>query len=671
MLTVARTFITTFDRALAGEIAAIQQRYGPSAEVLLANARALESGSAPARLYSFDLVELSPALAPHMECILKQDREDLPVTIVAVDRTKLTLTCTEPIDPDARSHRLVLVPTFLYTRLQHALKNLLEVESFSIPSALRLFGKADVQRRPQAMRFEHPELNTSQQRAIQLCCESNLAWIWGPPGTGKTTTLGHIVAELLQRGASMLITSTTNAAVDQVLARLADSTRQHLEDGHIVRVGQAQGPTFGASVQEVAARRNAELTQALARLETRYLEAGRLIQYCTLALQRLQANVQPAQLDLFAGVQTRIAVDFGPVFSTRHAELIRRYPPDFQVEIVTRRLRRLELLRTCCRTRIVKGRQLFSRQEAQVVREAQVVLTTTATLYLSPLLEDMRFDAVIVEEAGMTILPALFLCACLARDRVVIVGDPRQLPAIVQSDDPFVRRYLGKNIFEIGVSNLEISPDVVMLDVQYRMHPLIGDLVSSLYYHGRLHNDPATTSRSTIMDRPPFAGDALVIIDTEGRTICATQPGQRSRFNAQTARIAVELAVEGVRSGIASIGIITPYAEQSRLIRKLLATYTREAPQIECRTVHRFQGSERDMIILDTVDTAPFSPGVLLSGRDGAQQLVNVSISRARGKLVIIADVAYFRASAPRGAVTEMLEQALTRGQRYSLSSPR
>lgn len=671
MQTVARSFITTFEKALAGEIAAIQQRFGPSAEVLLANARALESGSSIARLYSFDLAEPSLALVPHMECTLKQDKEDLPVTIVAVERTRLTLSSTEQIDPDARSHRLVLVPTFLYTRLQDALKSLLVVEDFNIPSALRLFGKADVQRRTQTIQFEHPNLNRSQQRAIQLCCESNMAWIWGPPGTGKTTTLGHIVAVLLQSGASILITSTTNAAVDQVLAKLAVSAGKHLQDGHIVRVGQAQGPTFGASVQEVTARRNADLTHELTRLETRYYEAGRLAQYCALVLQRLQANVQPAQLDLFAATQTQTAVDFGPVFSTRYAELVRRHSPEQQVEIVSRRLRRLEILQTCCRVRIARGRQTFSRQEERVVREAQVVLTTTATLYLSPLLEDMRFDVVIVEEAGMTILPALFLCACFARDRVVIVGDPRQLPAIVQSNDPFVRKYLGKNIFEIGVSDLETSIDVVMLDVQYRMHPLIGELVSSLYYHGRLCNDPTTADRSTIMDRPPYPGDALVVVDTEGHTTCATQPGQRSRFNPETARLAVELAVEGIRSGIASIGIITPYAEQSRLIRRLLANYTREAPQIECRTVHRFQGSERDMIILDTVDTAPFPPGILLSGRDGAQQLVNVSISRARGKLVIVADVAYFRASAPQGAVTEMLEQALKRGQRYSINSPR
>ncbi len=67
------------------------------------------------------------------------------------------------------------------------------------------------------------------------------------------------------------------------------------------------------------------------------------------------------------------------------------------------------------------------------------------------------------------------------------------------------------------------------------------------------------------------------------------------------------------------------------------------------------------MIILNTVDTAPFTPGILLASsglHSAARNLVNVSISRARGKLVIVADVAYFRAAAPRSAIADVLDHA-------------
>ena len=89
--------------------------------------------------------------------------------------------------------------------------------------------------------------------------------------------------------------------------------------------------------------------------------------------------------------------------------------------------------------------------------------------------------------------------------------------------------------------------------------------------------------------------------------------------------------------------------------------------------MHRFQGSERDMIILDTVDTAPFRPGVLLTGTgpgSAARNLVNVGISRARGKLVLIADVPYFRTMAPTSAITEMFDRASSSARHVALPLP-
>ena len=78
----------------------------------------------------------------------------------------------------------------------------------------------------------------------------------------------------------------------------------------------------------------------------------------------------------------------------------------------------------------------------------------------------------------MAILPALFYAACLGHRKTVIVGDPCQLPSIVQSDEEYVRKVMGRNIFDVAVADPLCSPLVAMLDVQYRMHPLIGGLVS-------------------------------------------------------------------------------------------------------------------------------------------------------------------------------------------------
>ncbi|HSD86372.1 MAG TPA: C-terminal helicase domain-containing protein, partial [Kofleriaceae bacterium] len=100
-----------------------------------------------------------------------------------------------------------------------------------------------------------------------------------------------------------------------------------------------------------------------------------------------------------------------------------------------------------------------------------------------------------------------------------------------------------------------------------------------------------------------------------------------------------------------SIAVITPYAAQASEIRRLLAA-RRIGDAVECSTIHRFQGRECDVVILDLVDAAPMRPSALLAD---APNLLNVSISRARGKLVIVADVAYFESAAPDGIVVAML----------------
>src|SRR5205814_9785307 len=105
-------------------------------------------------------------------------------------------------------------------------------------------------------------------------------------------------------------------------------------------------------------------------------------------------------------------------------------------------------------------------------------------------------------------------------------------------------------------------------------------------------------------------------------------------------------------------------------IRALLKERAAMAKGIECSTVHRFQGQESDVVILDTVDADPMKPGVLLNERgprSSAQNLINVAISRARGKLIIVADARYVDWRAPDGVVTKMIRHALAVGCREVL----
>src|SRR5690606_7351783 len=132
--------------------------------------------------------------------------------------------------------------------------------------------------------------------------------------------------------------------------------------------------------------------------------------------------------------------------------------------------------------------------------------------HLVPAMADQRFDVLIAEEAGMATLPSLFYAACLCLRRAIVVGDPRQLPPIVQSNDEQVRRAIGRNVFEVTIADPTRSEIVAMLEVQYRMHPAIGALVGRLFYGDRLVHAADPVATQAIVARPPYPGSPVIVV---------------------------------------------------------------------------------------------------------------------------------------------------------------
>jgi superfamily I DNA and/or RNA helicase len=393
------------------------------------------------------------------------------------------------------------------------------------------------------------------------------------------------------------------------------------------------------------------------------------LEHCEKALETLSEAEAPFQKNLFGNEEPRSALpNLAKIFSQRRTTQLHCLGSMELVGLVRRRQARLLRVRELCAKGIEDRRNALARKEQQVVDGASLVLSTLTNAYFSPLMQEQRFDVVIVEEASMAILPALFYAACLGHRKTIMVGDPCQLPSIVHSDESYVRKVMGRNIFEVAVADPLSSPLVAMLDVQYRMHPIIGDLVSDLFYSGRLKHGSETATCERIAALEPYTGAPLIVLDTVGRTTCHQGAAGQSRVNVKTGKICVDLALQAVASGAGTVAIVTPYVDQARAIRSLLKERPGGVPAIECSTVHRFQGQERDVVILDTVDTDPMRPGVLLSERGpSSQNLINVAISRARGKLVIVADVKYFELRAPGSAITKMIGRALVAGHREIL----
>ncbi|MEO7096856.1 MAG: AAA domain-containing protein [Polyangiales bacterium] len=635
-------FVSAFKRGIEGEVAAMQ---ASSASFELGLTRGEELGGLR---YAFEAVATTDKLTAGAVGTLRTPRGEHPVTLVRIEDKRITLATQTPIDPTGSPIALVMAPWFLYDRLVEALDGI--GDGHGVELALTLFGKVPPVRTPTPLRCDHGALDASQRAAVQLCSDSTLAFVWGPPGTGKTVTLANVVEELLAQGKRIVLASTTNAAIDQVLAKLAP--RPWFAPGTIIRLGRSEAETFGTELSEIVDRRHGAYRSSLERLRKRVGEvdletrtARALVGELTVATAAQQSLFASGPSSLRAGALAR-------VFSPGLADAIATLGARDQRAVLELRIARLERLRTLAKARIATHAAADRDLEARIVAEARVVVCTLTTAYLSPLMTDQRFDVLIAEEAGMATLPPLFYAACLCRERVIVVGDPRQLPPIVQSDDELVRRAIGRNIFDVTVPDPEHSGVVAMLDVQYRMHPAVGALVGGLFYSGRLVHGADAAATRAIAEREPFPGRPAVVVDTGGRTTCERSAKGSSRINPASAKITANLALEAVTGGSTSVAVITPYAAHAAEIRRLLAA-RRIADTVECSTIHRFQGRECDVVILDLVDAAPMRQSALLSD---APNLLNVSISRARGKLVIVADVAYFAATAPDGIVTALLD---------------
>lgn len=545
--------------------------------------------------------------------------------------------------------QLSLSPWFLFERLQSQLKQLeSEPTERQVWAGLESFGLSEAQEIPGG-RFSSPSLNESQNGAIDNSLSHSASRIWGPPGTGKTTTLTVLVAELVSRGERVLLTSNTHAALDQVLQGVLKSEElaSLVRDGKVLRLGRCLPEHRHCQLREVTRRLHGELRLRWERAEARLQAIRERMKVIEEPLRKLQLETGPSeQLSLFESPEPQgLPLSFlQELLGEKRGTDWSRLAPSRQCELLELHVRRLKALRKSYSNRIADLRESLLEQRQHTVARATIILSTLANLTTSRWMEEQKFHNVIVEEAGMAILPAFFVACAKSEKRTVAVGDPRQLPSILTSRDPFVRHALGRNIFEVG----EVPK--AMLSTQYRMHPEIGDMVSHLAYDDQLTSARKAEEFEEWTCRDPLEGGAVAGFDLQGASVCQKLPGQSSRYNEESAGVCLKLATRAVDAGFEEVAIITPYRQQVRTLRKLLTEELRD--KVECDTVHRYQGKERAVVIVDLVDGEAFGPGTLLRDQRGAAaQLLNVALSRAQYKLFLVGELNFLCRQIPTSFV--------------------
>ena len=303
--------------------------------------------------------------------------------------------------------------------------------------------------------------------------------------------------------------------------------------------------------------------------------------------------------------------------------------------------------------------QRLAEMEASIMREARVIGTTIAKSYLQAR-EIGRFDVVVIDEASMVLLPALYFAAGLSTERVVVSGDFRQLPPILPSRQQAIHDLIGQDVFKsAGIDGKTPDPRYALLEIQYRMTDEICRLIATDMYQGRLST--AQGRKRPDGPRPPAPYDgALTIIDSSRLWPFESRNIFKSRFNLLNAllirNLVGHLASNGFLDSSQALGVCTPYAAQAKLLQKLIGDMGPDANQAKAGTVHRYQGDEKRMMILDIPESVGPSWGIGLFVQGippehvGAR-LINVAVSRAQEHLVVLANLTYLNRHLPSTAL--------------------
>lgn len=437
-------------------------------------------------------------------------------------------------------------------------------------------------------------LNTSQKEAIKKALYSDsISLIQGPPGTGKTTVIKEIIKQIISQinkfddTSRILVVSQSHTAVDNIVEGLIDMDRENLD---IIRIGRTEN--ISSKVEKA----------------------------CTMPAIRKK---------MFTEIQ-----DKANCYTVHQNELYANITDKKEID----RWNRIKEIQADWLNRCSNLETL----DYQVVKSATIIAGTCVGFLSNDFVKELDFDYVIIDEAAKATTPEL-LVSIIKSKKIVLVGDQNQLPAYADQElSPTIAKLTKEPKYRLFDVLFNVLPDThkQILTVQYRMRRNIGDLISQVFYEGRIATE--VDNKKRVHPIKKFAGKSIVWIDTsmiEKKDESKRKGGSFCNYaeNGIIKKLLEEFKKEGILSGL-DIGIITGYRGQKELIRKsvLNSGYDKLAKGIDINTLDAFQGRENDIIIYSTVRTKNSI------GFQKEKERVNVAFSRAKNLLIICGCMDFF-----------------------------
>ncbi|XP_039178858.1 probable helicase senataxin [Crotalus tigris] len=488
------------------------------------------------------------------------------------------------------------------------------------------------------------DFNQGQRRAIESAyamitqhpSSPKICLIHGPPGTGKSKVIVGLLHRILDERSGkenavqrlnakiktnrILVCAPSNAAIDNLMKKIILEFKKYREknalgncgDINLVRLGQQK--SINSEVRKFSLDDQVD----------RKINKAMLGKHQD--LQKRKEDLD-RQLDTLSRLRAMDRSENGEKKQQLEDEICQ-----------------LSKERQCLASQLKEARGRSQELKASIILESHIIcctLSTSGGMLLKSAFRRLGGDpvsCVIVDEAGQTceietLIPLIHGCK-----KLVLVGDPEQLPPTIKSlkaqdhsyDQSLIDR-LCKHLKEQDQENISGKFPVFQLTVQYRMHPEICLFPSKYIYEGVL-----TTDRKIAEDRFSLAWpfQPYLLFDVlDSREECEND----SFYNPQELTLLTELmkVIKEKKKDIGSrqIGIITPYNAQKRRIQRQLDKEFGENNVGEIDTVDGFQGREKDCVIVTCVraNSTQGSIGFLRS-----LKRLNVIITRAKYSLFIL-----------------------------------
>ncbi|GEP97507.1 helicase [Chitinophaga cymbidii] len=513
----------------------------------------------------------------------KRHHADGTISWQSGNRLKLTLR-TDELPEWANDGKLgidLLFDDNSYEEMQQALKSAAKSETDLIKI---LTGEKTPTFQTDLPQFQSTRLNASQRSAVDKILAANeLAIVHGPPGTGKTTTLLQAIQALIRQDhQQVLVVAPSNTAVDLLSEKLSDEGLNVLRVGNPARVSdRLMSLTLDSKIAEHSSMK----------------EISRL---------KKQANE-------FRNMAHKYKRNFGK------AEREQRKALFDEARNIMKSVEKMEQYITD---------DLFAKAQ---------VITATLVGANHYTVRHLRYKTLVIDEAGQALEPACWI-PILKAEKVVLAGDHCQLSPTIKSDEA-ARKGLSTTLLE---KNVTLHPEAVtLLEEQYRMHEMIMQYSSGIFYQNRLK------AHASVAQHLLFSTDTpLAFVDTAGcgfeekvEGTSTSNPEEAAFLFRHLHQFVTALDAHYDAQNFPSIAVISPYRQQITLLKEQLEhspALRQYGDRISVNTIDSFQGQERDIVYISMTRSNPESRIGFLSDI----RRMNVAMTRARKKLVIIGDSA-------------------------------